>query len=178
MKKLFYLIFAILSAALILNSCSYNYKSNSDNEFEVVADTLSVKVVPKIKGVVSDYEELFTEGEIKGLTEKCNGFKNTNATPVAIFTSGNIGDFNNFTEYADAVSTKWNGCEENQGLLFVISNSLGEVRLISCSVTESRITDDDFNYVVNDILYGAFRNNKFYDGIIESLDYLNEKIKK
>ena len=159
-------------------SCGNQNQQNTENDFEVVADTMNAKVTPQILGTISDYEKLFTEGESKTLARRCAGFETKHAIPVGVFTCDNIGDFNNFTEYADAVSTKWNGCKDNHGLLFVISNKLGEIRMISCPLTENSITDNDFDYVINTVIFDAFRKNQFSDGIISALDYLDEKIKK
>ena len=48
----------------------------------------------------------------------------------------------------------------------------------SCPATESRISDKDFDYVINTVIFDSFRKNQFYDGIINALDYLNKKIKQ
>jgi len=171
-------IFFAIAAMLMLGSCGSNTKESSEDEFEVVADTLTKKVTPEIRGTLTDYEKLFTEGESKSLQEKCAAFEKKNAIPAAVFTCDNIGEYNTYTEYADAVSEKWNGCKENQGILFVISNKLGEIRMISCPATESRISDQDFDYVINTIIFEAFRKSQFCDGILSALDYLDQKIKK
>lgn len=163
---------------LTLISCGHQKSQAIDNDFEVVADTMQSKITPKVQGTITDYEKLFTEGESKTLVNRCNEFEAKNAIPVGVFTCDNIGDFNNFTEYTDAVSTKWNGCKDNQGLLFVISNKLGEIRMISCPATENRITDNDFDFVINTVIFDAFRKSQFFDGIINALDYLDDKIKK
>lgn len=167
----------MLIVPLTLISCG-NRSNSTDNNFEVVADTLANKVVPEVKGAITDYEKLFNEGELKSLAATCENFEKDNAVPVGVFTSENISDFNNFTEYADAVSEKWNGCKDNQGLLFVISNKLGEIRMISCPATENRISDNDFDYVINTVIFDEFRKNQFADGIIKALDYLGQKINK
>ncbi|MPM08399.1 hypothetical protein SDC9_54711 [bioreactor metagenome] len=169
--------FVLLLIPTMMVSCG-SRSNSSDNDFEVVADTLANKAVPEMKGVVTDYEKLFTQGEAKTLISRCEAFEKDNAVPVGVFTSENIGEFNNFTEYADAVSEKWNGCKENQGLLFVISNKLGEIRMISCPATEGRISDNDFDYVINTVIFDEFRKNQFADGILKALDYLGQKIKK
>jgi uncharacterized membrane protein YgcG len=170
----------LLIAALIpLMVCSCgNSKSTSDKDFEVAADTMKNKVTPKIQGTITDYEKLFTNGESKTLASRCVDFEKKNAIPIGIFTSDNIGDYSNYAEYADAVSEKWNGCKDNQGILFVISNKLGEIRMISCPATESRISDTDFDYVINTVIFDSFRKNQFFDGIVNALDYLDQKIKK
>jgi len=177
MRKFAFLPLILAAIMQTLISCGNQKQQDTEDDFEVVADTMKAKVNPKIQGTITDYEKLFTEGESKTLASRCTGFETKNAIPVGVFTCDNIGDFNNFTEYADAVSTKWNGCKDNQGLLFVISNKLGEIRMISCPATENRITDKDFDYVINTVIFDAFRKNQFSDGIISALDYLDEKMK-
>ncbi|HCB63249.1 MAG: hypothetical protein A2W93_11240 [Bacteroidetes bacterium GWF2_43_63] len=178
MRKVVFLPLIMVALMQMLISCGNQKQTDAEDNFEVVADTMDSKVTPKILGTITDYEKLFTEGESKTLAARCADFEKKNAIPIGVFTSENIGDYNNFTEYADAVSEKWNGCKDNQGLLFVISNKLGEIRMISCPATENRISDKDFDYVINTVIFDSFRKNQFFDGIINALEYLDLKIKK
>lgn len=175
MKKL---VYSSLFVCIFLVACVNNSQTEEDSTFSVSADTLKSYILPDINGNINDYEKLLSKEQRELFSNHCTQFEKEYAIPIAMFSCDNIGDFNNFTQYADAVSEKWNGCKDNQGLIFVISNKLGEIRLISCPATEAKFSDEDFNYVINTIIFGEFRNNNFFEGLDKSLDYLGGKMKK
>lgn len=179
MKKLFRTLIFPFLLSLLLVSCGSKQKDESGNQdFEITGDEMKTNVTPKMTGIVTDNERLFKAEELTALLEKCKAFETKNSIPVAILTNANFGDFNSFTEFADAVSGKWDICKEEQGILFVISDKLGEIRVISCPVTETRISDKDFEYVINTVIFDAFRIGKYGEGIMNALDYLDQKIKR
>ncbi len=159
-------------------SCGNKKQKNDETDFQVTGEEVEIHNTPEQKGVVTDYEELFSKSESEALTQKCNSFSDKNAIPVAVMTNPSFGDYKSFTEFADAVSNKWQICNNDEGILFVISNNLGEIRMISCPKTETRISDEDFDYVINQVVFDAFRQSKFADGIMNAIDYLDQKIKR
>ncbi len=169
-------LFVLFNSAILLLSCGSEKAEQSDNQFQVTADEMKTHVVPKQKGAVTDVERLFSPAQSDSLTAKCKQFESDYQIPVMVLTSADFGDFASFTEFADAVSEKWQICSKEQGILFVISSKLGEVRMISCPETEKKISDQVFDHVVNVILFGAFRQGRFSTGVEEALDYLGKNM--
>lgn len=161
-----------------VSACGSKKQKNDETDFQITGEEVEIHNTPEQKGVVTDYEELFSDSEAEALAKKCSDFSDKNAIPIAVMTNPGFGDYKSFTEFADAVSSKWQICSNDEGILFVISNNLGEIRMISCPKTETRISDEDFDYVINTVVYDAFRQSKFALGIMNAIDYLDQKIKR
>lgn len=178
MQKFVFYSVVLLVLSFSISACGNKEQKNDETGFEVTGEEVEIHNTPEQKGVVTDYEKLFSESETEILAQKCNSFFGKNAIPVAVMTNPGFGDYKSFTEFADAVSSKWQICNNDEGILFVISNNLGEIRMISCPKTESRISDEDFDYVINSVVYDAFRQSRFAEGIMNAIDYLDKKIKR
>ncbi len=155
---------------LILFSCG-NQKTN-DTDFQVTPDIVENNQAPEMQGSITDLEGIFDDAAQERLLQKIELMKTEYAVPVCILTTASFEPFENFTEYSDNVGSQWEYCQDEEGILFVISSFLGELRVITCTKTETRISDEDFDYMINDILYESFRNKSFEEGLIKAMDFL------
>lgn len=167
--------FSCFLALTVVLSCSQQQNDRSEEpDFEITAEELETHVTPKSRGVITDYERLFSKEEFEQLLTSCNNFKSKNNIPVFVLTNPDFSDYRSFTDFADAVSEKWNICVDEHGILFVISAKLGEIRMISCPATEGKISDEDFDHVINNIIYSSFRKGKYAEGLMNALTFLEQ----
>ncbi|PLW92339.1 MAG: hypothetical protein C0592_11275 [Marinilabiliales bacterium] len=160
----------VVAVLLVISfSCGNN---KSDNNFQVTPDVVDNKQIPNMQGAITDTEGIFDETEKERLLQKIDVMESEYGLPVCIHTVATFEPFENFTEYSDQVGTEWDYCREDEGILFIISSFLGELRVITCTATETKISDEDFDYMINDILYESFRNDSFEGGLIQAMDFL------
>lgn len=170
MRINFRFVIGVMLLIFILFSCG-NKKTN-DSDFQVTPDVVNNNQVPKMQGSITDLEGIFDDMAQERLLQKIKIMEDEYAIPVCIHTTASFEPFKNFTEYSDNVGSLWDYCQDEEGILFVISSFLGELRVVTCTKTEPRISDEDFDYMINDILYESFRNKSFEEGLIKAMDFL------
>ena len=170
MGRLIKLAGAVVLLSFLSISCGN--KTTDENTFQVTPDVLENNDAPKMQGAITDLEEIFDDLEKERLLQKIDIMESQYQIPVCILTTAAYEPFETFTEYADNVGSQWNYCQNDEGILFIISSFLGELRVITCTETETRISDEDFDYMINDILYESFRNESFEGGLIKAMDFL------
>lgn len=168
-KLLSYIIVGVI--LFILTSCSS--KNNNENpDFVVSPDIIENNQVPPQEGIITDLENLFNNNAKKRLLQKVKTTEDICNISICIHSTASMEPFDTFTEYADNVGSQWDYCKEERGILFIISSFLGELRVIACTETEGQISNEDFEYMINDILYESFRQNNFEEGLNNALSFL------
>jgi len=167
--------FACAVAILLVISTSCGNKQSNDSDFQVTPDVVENKDVPEMQGIVTDLEGLFNDIAKERLQQKAELMEEEYNLPICILTVASFEPFENFTDFSDNVASQWEYCSNEEGILFILSSFLGELRVIACTKTETRISDEDFDTMINDIMYESFRNEGFEDGLINALDFLETK---
>lgn len=164
----------ILIILLSLTSCWEQKKSGT--EFNIAADTLQNDSLPSSTGAVTDNEGVFAKSEVDSLSKLCNRFFKEFQIPMQILTVHSIGNKGNFTEYADFIAEKWNICNKGQGLLFVFSVSLAEIRLITCPETEKILDGKTMDNIINGVIYPEFGREQYFNGISSAIAEISKHI--
>jgi len=167
----------ILSILFIFFSCKNNSDthpqpevSNPDIEFN--AD-LKLKY-PKPNHAVGDFEQLFTAQEISALEHKLTDYKTNSDKEVIIVTVNSIEPYHDIIDFGNALLKSWeSGISKNEeGLLIMISKTLGEFSIISGMETSKKVTDEICQKVISTIILPEFENKYYYTGIDIGLTYL------
>ena len=160
---------------LTLVSCkSAKVETQSDKpESEII-----VSEFPKQVGCVNDFENIFTEEEIKFLEKLLIYYKDTSNRQIAVITIDSIPENAEFEQYAFRMSDNWNVGKNNDanGLTVVLSKTLRKIRISTTDKTRDLYLSDEFcKKVIDEIMIPEFKNGKHYDGLLLGL---NELIKK
>lgn len=161
-----------------ISSCTSKNNTDENSGFEVSPDIIENKQVPQQDGIITDLENLFDNNAKERLLQKIKTTEEICNIPICIHSTASMEPFDTFTEYADNVGSQWDYCKEEEGILFIISSFLGELRVISCTKTETQISDKNFEYMINDILYESFRENNFEEGLNNALSFLETILNK
>ncbi|MBN2728966.1 MAG: TPM domain-containing protein [Bacteroidales bacterium] len=165
-------------AILLLISVSCGNKKTENYDFQVSPDVLENNEAPQMEGSITDLENIFDDNAKDRLLQKIDLMQNEYNLPIFILTTASNEPFETFTEYSDNVGSQWDYCKDEEGILFILSSFMGELRVITCTKTETKISEEDFDYMINNILYESFRNESFEEGIIKALDFVESIFSK
>lgn len=169
-------LFLVLILLLGLTSCWEQKKQGT--EFNISSDTLQNDSLPTSTGAVTDNEGVFVQSEVDSLSKICNRFYKEFEIPMQVLTVKSTGNKSNFTEYADFIAEKWNICNKGQGLLFVFSVTLAEIRLITCPETEKILDDKTMDDIINGVIYPAFGREQYFTGISSAIAEISKYVAK
>lgn len=152
MKKLFLIILMFMSI--------YNYGIN----------------VPKNNGFVTDNEDIFTPSEEQQLTEYLSNYEKQTTIEIAILT---ISEYDgDIFDVAQEIATNWGIGKDstNNGLLFIISKNNKTWRIHTGYGLEGYLPDGWLKTTGDEMSKSYFKNDKFYDGVIYTLNECKQRI--
>ena len=155
MKKLLFL----LSLVLI---CNFSYS----------------QTIPKSKGYVSDYENIFTPKQNADLTKILEDYENETTIEIAILT---VSDFeSDIADFAQKTATEWGIGKKgvNNGLLIIISKNKKILRSQTGYGLEGYIPDGWLKHTGDSIAIKYFSMNNYYDGATIFVNQIKERIGK
>jgi uncharacterized protein len=133
---------------------------------------------PKRIGFVNDFENIFSEEEIKFLEKLLVYYEKSSNKEIAVITIGSIPENTEFDDYAIRMSNNWTVGKRNNGngLTVVLSKSVKKVRISTSDKTkELYLSDELCEKVIYETMIPEFKNGKHYDGVLLGL---NELIRK
>ena len=165
-------IFLILILTLV--SCK---SAKVETQTEKPKSEIIVSEFPKQVGFVNDFENIFTEEEIKFLENLLIYYKESSNRQIAVITIDSIPENTEFEQYAIRMSDNWNVGKNNDGNGFtvVLSKSLRKIRISTTDKTRYYLTDEFCKKVIDKNMIPEFKNGNYYDGLLLGL---NELIRK
>ena len=159
---------------MIFSSCK---SAKVETQTEKQKSEIIVSEFPKQIGFVNDFENIFTEEEIKSLEKLLIYYKDTSNRQVVVITINTVPKNVQFEQYAIRMSDNWNiGRENNEnGLTVVMSKSLKKIRISTTEKTRYYLTDEFCKKVIDENMIPEFKNGEYYDGLLLGL---NELIRK
>lgn len=168
-KKLILVLFIFF-----LWSCGNN-KEQKESPGEFITDTNNEQTIPEEMPAkmrwINDSENLYTAEEKDSLNKIINEYEIASSDEIYILTVKNINPYEDLTNYSDALFNVWKPGkkEKDNGLVFVISRELGELRMVSGSDIEKKLSEEDSYHIINNIMIPAFMNSDYYAGTKEAL---------
>lgn len=132
-----------------------------------VAYGFSLKHFPKQNGRVSDFEEIYSESEIKSLDTLIWVIGIQKPIDIAVVTlNSNYTNKDNFDKFTLNLAKEWSIGEKvnNNGILIGISKSMDYVKIHSGSGIERRISEAETKAIILKHMKPEFRKGKYYDG--------------
>ena len=123
--------------------------------------------------VVTDYSNLFTQEQYKGLTQKIINYEEQTSNEIAILTVDSIPvRFSSIDEYATAIGHYWavGKADKDNGLIIVLSKNMRKVRISTGYGTEKMLTDSICLDIIDRIFIPHFKRGEFHEGIDQGLD--------
>jgi uncharacterized protein len=166
-------IFLIL--ILIFFSCK---TAQVETKIEQPKTELNASEFPKRIGFVNDFENIFTEEDIKFLENLLVNYQDNVNREITVITIDSIPENIEFEQYAIRMSDNWKVGKDNDGngLSVVLSKSLRKIRISTTDKTRDLYLSDEFCLkVIEENMIPEFKNGNYYDGLLLGL---NELIRK
>jgi uncharacterized protein len=134
---------------------------------------------PKPIGFVNDFENILNKDEITKLETLLLNYEKQTSNEIVVVTINEIGNESDFETYALSLAQNWavGKKEKNNGLVIVISNQLGRIRICTGTGTEKILTDDICETILQESILPNFKNGEMYNGIESGINALIEKWK-
>lgn len=179
LKKHILLLFTIFIQFLVYGQ---NSSETIGHKANVVSKTLSI---PKRISYTSDFEQLFTEIEIKKLDSIIIDFQNRTSNQIAIVTLNQLQlEEENFNDYTLNLANTWGIGQigKDNGILIAISRQFRQMRIQNGKGIEQILSNDDTKYIIDEYFIPNFKKGNYFEGteigLIALTNTLEEKQNK
>ena len=134
---------------------------------------------PKPIGYVNDFENVLSLEEVTKLENLLINYEKQTSNELVIVTISKTENEIDFDTYALDLSKNWGVGKKSKdnGLVIVISNQLGRIRICTGTGTEKILTDEICNTILEENIIPNFKNGEIYKGIESGINALIEKWK-
>jgi uncharacterized protein len=134
---------------------------------------------PKPIGYVNDFENVLSLEEVTKLENLLINYEKQTSNELVIVTISKTENEIDFNTYALDLSKNWGVGKrgKDNGLVIVISNQLGRIRICTGTGTEKILTDEICNTILEENIIPNFKNGEIYKGIESGINALIEKWK-
>lgn len=134
---------------------------------------------PKPIGYVNDFENVLSLEEVTKLENLLINYEKQTSNELVIVTISKTENEIDFDTYALDLSKNWGVGKKSKdnGLVIVISNQLGRIRICTGTGTEIILTDEICNTILEENIIPNFKNGEIYKGIESGINALIEKWK-
>ena len=134
---------------------------------------------PKPVGFVNDFENVLSLEEVTKLENLLINYEKQTSNELVIVTISKTENEIDFDTYALDLSKNWGVGKKSKdnGLVIVISNQLGRIRICTGTGTEKILTDEICNTILEEKIIPNFKNGEIYKGIESGINALIEKWK-
>lgn len=134
---------------------------------------------PKPIGYVNDFENVLSLEEVTKLENLLINYEKQTSNELVIVTISKTENEIDFDTYALDLSKNWGVGKrgKDNGLVIVISNQLGRIRICTGTGTEKILTDEICNTILEENIIPNFKNGEIYKGIESGINALIEKWK-
>ena len=134
---------------------------------------------PKPIGYVNDFENVLSLEEVTKLENLLINYEKQTYNELVIVTISKTENEIDFDTYALDLSKNWGVGKrgKDNGLVLVISNQLGRIRICTGIGLEKILTDEICDKILQENMISNFKNGEIYTGIKSGINALIEKLK-
>ena len=134
---------------------------------------------PKPIGYVNDFENVLSLEEVTKLENLLINYEKQTSNELVIVTISKTENEIDFDTYALDLSKNWGVGKrgKDNGLVLVISNQLGRIRICTGTGMGKILTDEICNTILEENIIPNFKNGEIYNGIESGINALIEKWK-
>ena len=177
------LAYLLIASSLALTCCGQGDKKTSSDP--VAKDTIpAARPIPiKPIGWVSDFDMLFTPGQVKSLDSMIAVHEKETTNQVAVVTyqpdSLQLEQAGGFEKFALSLFKQWGvgTKEKNNGIGILISKNLRKIRIETGFGLESKLTDEEAQQIIDSIITPEFKKGDYYTGVLKGLQSIFTEIK-
>jgi hypothetical protein len=128
---------------------------------------------------VVDLEKVFNREDLAKLKERLKGIQNTNRFQLFVISTEDYFPNENIEEYSFSILNK-NSSDlfQNGSLIIVFNLKSKEIRISTNNIARNIITDEFSQKLIDEVIIPKFREEKYFEGIINSVIEINNKISK
>ena len=160
------LILLLVFTALIFSSCKNEPKKINF-------------VFPKPIGVVSDYEQVFTQQQIDTLTSIIKKHQDETTNQISIVTINSFAPYKKLSDYSLDLFNSWGigTKDKNNGVAIVFGKKLRQIRITVGVGLEEKLTDREGKMILDFKVIPYFQKDDYYNGIKSGLLEIIKQIK-
>ncbi len=127
--------------------------------------------LPETLGIVSDYERILSAEEKIALERHVQKINAETPYEVVLVTIDSIAPFSDIITYATALGNKWNvgDAEDNNGLVVLVSSTLGQAAIAPGNGIEAVFTDNVTKRIIEEDMIPHFIKSDFAAGFEHAL---------
>lgn len=121
---------------------------------------------PEPKGVVSDFEGIFSDNQEKKLTDITEEVQRKTNYQIAIVTLITIEPYTDILDCATAIGNQWGVGKEGKdnGIVILMSMNSRQVAISTGEDVRDIITDDMVQQIIDNVMIPQFKKERFYLG--------------
>ncbi|UOU99995.1 TPM domain-containing protein [Chryseobacterium daecheongense] len=129
---------------------------------------------------IVDFDNTFTYQQYQSLKNKIVEIRKINRIDILILEVDNFYPYKDITEYSFEILNNWDNYSNNQNgkMILVFSKDLREIRFSTTYEARKSIPDDFLQKLIDDQIVNNFRQEKFYEGVLVSLEEIDKYLKK
>lgn len=160
------IILLLVFTALIFSSCK-NEPKKINFEF------------PKPIGVVSDYEQVFTQQQIDTLTSIIKKHQDETTNQISIVTISTFAPYKKLSDYSLDLFKSWEigTKEKNNGVAIVFGKKMRQIRITVGVGLEEKLSDRETKMILDFRVIPYFQKEDYYNGIKSGLLEIIKQIK-
>ena len=131
------------------------------------------KELPKNKGWVNDFENIFSTGQENSLDIILSAFEKKTTIEIAIITIPEImTTAENFDNLVVQISNYWGlgKKDKNNGILIGVSKGLRSIRISNGLGIESILTDEQTKKIIENTIIPNFKVENYYQGTLKGIE--------
>ncbi|MEO8567976.1 MAG: TPM domain-containing protein [Ginsengibacter sp.] len=167
-----------MSANCVGQSQDYNQYTNVAQTSAKSSAARNFKI-PDPVGFVNDFENLFTEAEIKTLDSTIIAIHNKTSVQIAIITiDTNMINKSQVEEFTLQTFKSWGLQVDGQfnGILIGLSNAFKKLRIENGTGVEEALTDYEIKGIIETAFIPSLKVDKYYEGTINGLAAIMNKL--
>jgi len=134
---------------------------------------------PEPIGYVNDFEKLFTESQIKELTEIIVNHANETTNQIAVVTIDNYQPYETLFQYSYELAETWGVGQKDKdnGVVIVFGKKIREIRIMTGYGVENLLKDEEAKFIIDSTIIPEFKKGDYFLGIKKGLLEIIEEIK-
>lgn len=137
----------------------------------------STYILKHPSGIVSDYDEVFSDKQENFLSRKLNRYEKKTKRQIIVVTVKAITPFEKALDFANAIGNAWGvgQKEKDNGVVILLCKPNRQIAIAVGDGAKNSLTEDVCHQVINDIILTAFKQEHYFKGLNNGIDALIEK---
>jgi uncharacterized protein len=134
---------------------------------------------PEYVGFVNDFEEIFTQDQIKELNETISIHEKETTNEIAIVTISSFEPYETLFDYSLNLANYWGigKKDKNNGIAIVFGLKIRQISIQVGKGLENKLKDDEAKNIIDNVIIPEFKKGDSFAGIKKGLIAIINKIK-